>query len=70
MNFAVSSGIAAPKNAVQILPKILVVSVGYTPINPNGIDIQRDNGTDNIPQRNAFTNCPVGSGDFLSLWLM
>lgn len=49
MNFAISSGIAAPKNAVLILPKILVASTGYTPINPNGNDIQNDNGTDNIP---------------------
>ena len=68
MNFAISSGIAAPKNAALTLPKMLVASAGYTPINPNGIDIQNDNGIDNIPKRNAFTNCPVGSGDFLSLW--
>ena len=67
MNFAISSGIAAPKNAVLTLPKMLVASTEYTPINPKGIDIQSDNGTDNIPQRNAFANCPVGSGDFLSL---
>lgn len=49
MNFAVSSGIAAPKNAVLILPKMLVASTEYTPINPKGIDIQNDNGIDNIP---------------------
>ena len=67
MNFAVSSGIAAPKNAVLILPKMLVASTGYNPIIPNGIEIQNETGTDKIPNRNAFTNCPVGSGDFLSL---
>ena len=49
MNFAISSGIATPKNAALILPKMLVASAGYTPINPNGIDIQKDNGIDNIP---------------------
>lgn len=67
MNFAISSGIAAPKNAVLILPNILVASTGYSPIIPNGIDIQNETGTDKIPNMNAFTNCPVGSGDFLSL---
>lgn len=49
MNFAISSGIADPKNAALILPKMLVDSTEYTPINPKGIDIQNDNGTDNIP---------------------
>ena len=49
MNFAISSGIAAPKNAELTLPKMLVASAGYTPINPNGIDIQNDNGIENIP---------------------
>ncbi len=58
---------AAPKNAVLMLPNILVASAGYAPIDPNGIDIQNDTGTDNTPNKNAFTNWPVGSGDFLSL---
>ena len=70
MNFAISLGIADPKNAALTLPKMLVASAGYTPINPSGINIQNDNGADNIPNRNAFTNCPVDSSDFLSLWYM
>lgn len=48
-NFAISSGIAAPKNAVLILPKMLVASAGYIPIKPNGIDMHKDNGIDNTP---------------------
>ena len=68
MNFAISSGIAAPKNAVQILPNILVASIGYSPITPNGIDMQNETSTDKTPRSNALTNWPVGSGDFLSLW--
>ena len=35
--------------------------------NLKGIDAQKDNGTDKTPNKNAFTNCPVGSGDLLSL---
>ena len=67
MNFAISSGIAAPRNALLILPQMFVASAGYIPINPNGIEIQSDKGIEITPNRNAFTSCPVGSGDFLSL---
>jgi hypothetical protein len=49
MNFVISPGITASKNAALILPKMLVASAECTLINPNGIDIQNDNGTDNIP---------------------
>lgn len=33
---------------------MLVASVGYTPINPNGIEIQSDKGIEITPNRNAF----------------
>ena len=63
-------GVTNPRghqNAVLMLPNILVASTGYSPIIPNGIEIQNETGTDKTPNRNAFTNFPVGSGDFLSL---
>jgi hypothetical protein len=46
---------------------MLVGSKGYMPINPNGIEIQKDKGADKTPNKNAFTNWLVGSGEFLSL---
>jgi hypothetical protein len=65
-NLATSSGIAAPKNESRMLSNIFVTSSGYKPINPNGMDMQNDNGIDKIPSVNAFNNSVVGSGEFLS----